>query len=210
MKTTLEPVGPMGIMLPPPPPPPAADAFAIYAYGDERLPPTMVPMLPPPTPREAPDTTGMSRAASLEAKRAWRLQQADPTVSGDASYRAMHPAAPSDVVAGNPSEYRSRSVRGAVPIHDPVSAADYNLSLKLAATAGTPRGQVTAAPWMGGERKAPSPQAPAMAPAPLGDASNAAPTPLTGLSHREKLEAMRALRQQNDEQTRQALASARR
>jgi len=69
-------------------------------------------------------------------------------------------------------------------MHDPVSAADYNLSLKLAATAGTPRGQVTAAPWMGGERKAPSPQAPA----PLGDASNAAPTPLTGLSHREKLD----------------------
>jgi hypothetical protein len=91
-------------------------------------------------------------------------------------------------------------------MHDPVSAADYNLSLKLAATAGTPRGQVTAAPWMGGERKAPSPQAPA----PLGDASNAAPTPLTGLSHRENLEAMRALRQQNDEHTRQALASARR
>ena len=123
MKTTLEPVGPMGIMLPPPPPPPAADAFAIYAYGDERLPPTTAPMLPPPTPREAPDTTGMSRAAALDAKRAWRLQQADPTLCGVAP--TMHAAAPNDVVAGNPSEYRSRSVRRVVPMHSPVKTSDW-------------------------------------------------------------------------------------
>ena len=80
-------------------------------------------MLPPPTPREAPDTTGMSRAAALDAKRAWRLQQADPTLSGVAP--TLHAAAPNDVVAGNPSEYRSRSVRRAVPMHNPLKASDW-------------------------------------------------------------------------------------
>ena len=72
----------MGIVLPPPPPPPAADAFAIYAYGDERLPPTMAPMLPPPTP-----LTGLSHREKLEAMRALRQQNDEQTRQALASAR---------------------------------------------------------------------------------------------------------------------------
>ena len=107
------------------------------------------------------------------------------------------------------SEYRSRSVRGHVGQLDPTSAADYNLSLKLGNA--TPRGG-SLAPWLGGGERLPDPPA-----APFTDASNrvadgvppgSLPMPppsaslhgapssgLSGLSHQEKLQRMRELRQ---------------
>ena len=82
-------------------------------------------------------------------------------------------------------------VRGQVGALDPSSAADYNLQLKLGAS--TPRGG-SLAPWLGGGEKL-------NAAAPLGDASNhlvpsASPSAaLAHLSHAEKLQRMRELRQ---------------
>ena len=190
---------------------------------------------PPPTPRggaEMPSTVGMSRAAVLEAKRAWRL-----TMRGDSAPPTPR-GAPTGVVAGISSEYRTRTVRGQVGALDPGSAADYNLQVKL--TRGveglTPRANsnATVAPWLGGDEKMEF-GVPKNAPtytdvsddlppagAPLGDVSNRAagqlagqglqgaavlppatacvpPTPTTagleGLSHAEKLQRMRELRQ---------------
>ena len=197
-------------------------AYEAGAYEPERVglpPPPVPPMSMPPPPNfappqpsapSAPDTVGMNRVAALEAKRAWRMQLADPSVgppppsAGSVSDR--------EPIAGMTSEYRSRSVRGAVGQLDPASAADYNLSLKLAHA--TPRGNPALAPWVGGGERLQ--RLGAAEQPPLTDASNSMhangmvpPSPLTGLSHAEKLQRMRELRQQADVEARQNLMSAR-
>ena len=173
---------------------------------------------PPSTPRtgtEMPSTVGMSRAAVLEAKRAWRL-----TLKGESVPSTPRElGTPAGTSAGMSSEYRSRTVRGQVPALDPSSAAEYNLQVKLAKGADglTPRGVRSVEPWLGGGEQMVFPARNQQVPdisddmpaagAPLGDVSNnvvlplgtaAPPTPnLAGLSHTEKLKRMRQIRQES-------------
>ncbi len=84
----------------------------------------------------APTTVGMSRAAILDARKAWRAQMRG---SG-----APPPTPVAASPAGMSSNFRTRSVRGAVAKHDHESAADYNLGVKLGEL--TPRGS-SVPPW---------------------------------------------------------------
>ena len=158
---------------------------------------------PDAPPTEMPNTVGMSRAAVLEAKRAWRLALSGKEGGGTTPRDGG--CTPRGTVAGLTSEHPSRTVRGQVGTLDPTSAADYNYSVKMAKGAETPRSQAaTIAPWLGGGAVKASPP-PA---APLCDVSNhapslglppsAAPTPASTfaeLPHAEKLRRMRELRQ---------------
>lgn len=93
-----------------------------------------------PVDGDAPNTVGMSRAAAIDAKRAWRMQQMQLT--GVAPPPTPRPSTAAGVV----SEAGSRTFRGQVGPLQPESAADYNLQVKLAkgeANLSAPKPRIT-------------------------------------------------------------------